>query len=103
MLDTHFLLIQLPEDKFVAWIAEVEALIRSQHCPHHVLETLVGRLNHAAVIIPMAQHFLGRLRNRIDPNAFKQKSLQLAKAEIEDLKLWRQLLAKAGKGISMIL
>jgi hypothetical protein len=101
MMDTYLLLILLPEDKFVAWMVDLETIIRNQRCSHADLDSLVGRLNHAAMVTPMAQHFFGRLQQRIDYYKPQTATLLLAKDEVKDLKLWRKILLKAATGISM--
>jgi hypothetical protein len=60
-LNTHFLVIKLPGDKFVAWSADIAELLESGKVSFGYLESLISRLNHARYIIPMAQHFLNRL------------------------------------------
>jgi hypothetical protein len=101
MLDAHLLLVQLPEDKFQAWFADVDLSIRKHGCSQADLDTLIGRLNHASVIMPMARHFLGRLRDRLDRDAFRKATVKFAPDEVKDLKLWKRLLTKASIGISM--
>jgi hypothetical protein len=101
MLDTHLLLVELPVDKFKAWISDVLQFLRNQGCSQEELDTLIGRLNHTAAIMPMSRHFLGRLRERIDRNAYRQATVRFAQDEIKDLRLWKSLLTKASIGISM--
>ena len=54
LLDTHLLLGILPTDKFCAWLADVVRFLRKGGCSQEDLETMVGRLNHAATIMPLA-------------------------------------------------
>jgi hypothetical protein len=101
MLDTHLLLVELPADKLKAWVTDAIHFIRKQGCSQDEVDTLVGRLNHAAAIMPMSRHFLGRLRDRIDRNVSRQAPVLFAKKELKDLRLWQRLLTKASLGISM--
>ncbi len=101
LLDTHLLLVLLPPDKFTAWLDDLTRFLRQQKCSHEELDTLIGRLNHTAAIMPLARHFLGRLRERIDRDAFRKATIRFARDEIKDLKLWKRLLTKASEGISM--
>jgi hypothetical protein len=55
-------MIALPRNKFVAWTNAIETLLNMDKITHKELETLIGRLNHVGFIIPLARHFLGRLR-----------------------------------------
>jgi hypothetical protein len=101
MLDTRSLLVQLPEDTFVAWLQDVCHCICRNGCTQDDLDTLVGCLNHSATIMPMARHFLGRIRQRIDRDAFRKAFVTFARDELKDLQLWERLLTKAAAGISM--
>jgi hypothetical protein len=62
IIDTHQLLIALPENKFTAWSASIGKLLQKELVTHKEMETIVGHLNHAGFIIPMARHFLGHLQ-----------------------------------------
>jgi hypothetical protein len=62
MLDTRRLLISLPDAKYQAWTESIKCILASAACTRDNLETLVGQLNHAAHIIPMARHFPSRVR-----------------------------------------
>ena len=101
LIDTHLLLILLPKDKFSTWMADLLRFIRRQRCSHEELDTLIGRLNHTAAIIPLSRHFLGRLRERIDREAFRKATITFSQDEIKDLMLWKRLLVKAADGISL--
>jgi hypothetical protein len=65
------------------------------------LQTCVGRLNHTAFVIPLARHFLSRLRDRIKIKRHKAQSLTLSHEEIQDLRLWVRFLTRANLGLSM--
>jgi hypothetical protein len=101
LIDTHLLLIRLPVDKYEAWLQEVLQCIRDRRCTQETIDTLVGRLNHTATVIPLARHFLGRLRDLIDRSSFRKSFVLLNKDEIYDLRLWTALLKKASIGISI--
>ena len=64
LLDTRRFLISLPDDKFEAWLGQLIETVARGWITFSDLETLVGRLNHAATIIPLSRHFLNRIRNR---------------------------------------
>jgi hypothetical protein len=101
LIDTHLLLIRLPTDKYDAWKQDVLQCLQDRRCTQEEIDTLVGRLNHTATVIPLARHFLGRLRDLIDRTAFRQSSVLLNKDELHDLRLWLALLEKASIGISI--
>jgi hypothetical protein len=65
------------------------------------LETCLGRLNHSALVIPLACHFLSRLRNRVKQKRHKAQSITLSNDELQDLRLWARFLNAAHIGLSM--
>jgi hypothetical protein len=61
-LNYSVLTIALPLDKFLAWERGLISLILAEgRSTMGDLESLVGRLNHAALIIPLSRHFLNRI------------------------------------------
>jgi hypothetical protein len=100
ILNTHFLLIKLPGDKFVAWSSDIASVLETGSATFGDLESLLGRLNHAGYVIPMARHFLNRLRLRIERRLHKRQRLTLNSEELADLRLWLHFLASAHRGIS---
>jgi hypothetical protein len=62
LLDTRRLLISLTIEKYSAWAAAIIFILITKSCGYDDLETLVGRLNHICFVIPVAQHFMSRLR-----------------------------------------
>ena len=67
------------------------------------LESIIGRLNHAAYIIPLSHHFLNRLRSRLErmsPNHPNQ-TFRLMTDEIKDAELRVTFLAQTRAGISL--
>lgn len=65
VVNTRKLLISLPTDKHKKWTADIEKNIESKRISHKQLESLIGRLNHVAGILPMFRHFLGRLHHTL--------------------------------------
>jgi hypothetical protein len=59
------------------------------------LDSTIGRLNHAGFVIPMARHFLNRLRLRTKTQRNKRQELTLNGEELADLALWLKFLAGA--------
>jgi hypothetical protein len=101
MLDTHLLLVVLPKDKYEAWIAELKALSDDRVTTYADLDSLVGKLNHVAFLIPLARHFLTRLRSLIDWNKHQQQQITLSRNALLDCQLWEGFLLKASQGMSM--
>jgi hypothetical protein len=100
-LNTRALMVILPADKFEAWSFDLRSIIATKRGTYGELESMLGRLNHVAYIIPLARHFLGRLRLRLRIRRHKNQQLSLCPDEIEDLDLWTFFLAQAHAGISM--
>jgi hypothetical protein len=99
--NTRKLVISLPKDKFDAWTAELNKIVKARRTTFGALETTVGRLNHVAYVNPLARHFLNRLRAKIRILHHKHQSIRLATEEVQDLTLWTRFLTEAHKGISL--
>jgi hypothetical protein len=69
-------------------------------CSYDELETLVGRLNHICFIIPLARHFMSRLRWLLQ-GARAGRGIRLRPQVLADLRLWLSFLLIAFKGISL--
>jgi hypothetical protein len=65
-LNTRLLEVSLPDDKYRVWSADVRKLREAGNCLRKELETLVGRLNHTAYIIPNARHSMSRIRRGLE-------------------------------------
>jgi hypothetical protein len=59
LIDTGTLTVHLPEDKYVIWSREIEEIInnKSKCVMDKTLESLIGRLQHAAVMFTPGKHF----------------------------------------------
>jgi hypothetical protein len=100
-LNTRTLLVILPHDKFEAWSSDLQVIITERKGTFGQLETTVGRLNHAAYIVPLSRHFLNRIRLRLKVRKHKKQALSLTQSEIDDFELWVFFLSQARAGISM--
>jgi hypothetical protein len=97
----RILVISLPDDKFDPWTQAVLKFITTRKCIQGDLETMEGRLNHAASIIPLSRHFLGRIRALKLSRSDKRATLKIPQAVIDDLELWLKFLDRAHTGISL--
>ena len=61
--DTRSLVISLPDQKYFAWSHNLEQLLHKDTTSHNELDTIIGRLNHVAYVIPTAKYFLSRIRH----------------------------------------
>jgi hypothetical protein len=101
LLNTLLLIVSLPKDKFIAWTSAIKAIVKDQRVKRDALESVIGRLNYAAAIMPLARHFLGRLRVLLSSKAIGYKYLNVRNEVLEDLALWIKLLALAHIGWSL--
>ena len=62
IVDTRHLQIELPAKKHTTWTAAIHSLLTADQATFKELEKLLGCLNHASFVIPLARHFLGQLR-----------------------------------------
>ena len=75
------------------WINEIDTVISQVKVKSKNLESLIGKLNHAAFTIPFTRYFLNRLRFKLE--LMKKKGpLTLSKSEIDDLNFFKDALAK---------
>jgi hypothetical protein len=100
-LDTRRLLVALPDDKQIAWAGDIRNFLKARRMTRAELESLLGRLNHAAAIMPLARHFLGRLRGLLASKQEGYKSLNIRAEVAADLRLWLELLETANRGLSL--
>ena len=99
--NTRLLLISLPENKYIAWSKQISDILSDGRVKAEDLEVLIGRLNHAAQIIPLARHFLSRLRFALSKAKNKWIYITISKRLKHDLELWLKFLKDAFEGISM--
>jgi hypothetical protein len=95
MLNTCLLLAVLPKDKCGPWIIEVRSLRTNRVTTYAKLDSLVGKLNHVAFVIPLARHFLTCLRNLVDRNKPQHQQIAVSKHVDRECELWEAFLFKA--------
>ena len=100
IVDTCHLQIELPANKHTAWTTAIHSLLTADRVTFKELEKLLGHLNHASFVIPLACHFLGWLRMAMFA-AQKWRSVKLKDVQCQDLALWLQFLDKACTGLSL--
>ena len=99
-VNTRSFKVSLPIDKRRAWVNELQRLrmLPGRRAHAKELETTIGRLNHAAYVVPNSRPFLGRLY-RASERAQTCGSVKLSDSQIADLELWEVFLDAAAKGI----
>lgn len=100
-VDLRSLIISLPQDKLIAWRTDIKDIIKANKLTKKELETLIGRLSHSSMGIPMTRYYLGRLYYNIGlyHNDFEERKLH--KPDVKLLKLWISFLEKSAAGISI--
>jgi hypothetical protein len=105
LMNTRKLLVQLPDNKLKNWTAAIKRILKTGKVSPKELDTIVGRLNHAAGILPVARHFMGRIRfflRQIQAKRYRSSKLHTLSEEVKnDLELWIKFLILIHKGISM--
>jgi hypothetical protein len=100
LLNSRTLTICLPPAKHLAWTSEIQRLLAQGFTSKSDLETLIGRLNHVGYTIPLARHFLHRLRSLL-ASPWSRHTKAIPQTHQEDLKLWITILSSAASGISL--
>jgi hypothetical protein len=99
-LNLRLLIVALPDNKAIAWIAELEIMLNKKKATAKQLEQNIGRYVNVAMIIPWLHHFLGRLR-KLHERALNRRAISVPPSCIEDLELIRKLIRKANTGIDL--
>jgi hypothetical protein len=78
MIDTHRLKLRLPPDKYEAWTQDLIRIRTSRVATYEGIDSLVGKLNHAAFLIPLPHHFLSRFRDLINRDKSQRQLITLS-------------------------
>jgi hypothetical protein len=101
-IDTRRLTVSLPTTKYDLWLHDIQRVQKARRASIELLATIEGRLNHTASILPMARHFLTRLRRtRLTTLAANRPYAKLPTEVVADLQLWEQLLTITHRGVSI--
>ena len=101
-VNTRLFNVSLPAEKHLAWKHAIQRILdhRREAVPAKALEKLMGRLNHAAFVVPLSRHFTGRLYQALS-RAQAVGSVLLNENQIRDLVLWIRFLDTGAEGISV--
>ena len=100
-VDTRRFRIYLPKDKAIQWRSDIKRILQHGAVNTKTLESTIGRLNHAAHVIPQARYFLNRLRDLLHRTAHKGPQ-HPNRACRNDLHLWLTILESVStKGIDI--
>ena len=70
-INTHSLRVFLPEEKHTAWTNDINWALASKNIKTYTLESLIGKLNHAAYVISLAWYFLDQLHHLLKTEKYK--------------------------------
>ena len=73
------------------WKASIREILGGDAVDSKTLERTIGRLIHAAHIIPHSRYFLNRLRQQLK-RSLERGPVSLRRAVKEDLELWLEIL-----------
>ena len=87
--------ISLPFDKLKDWSYDLDACLKNKKCKFKVLESLIGRFNHAGYILPFSKYFINRLRYCLKQATKRNyKIVYFTSKELEILSLWKNCFFK---------
>ena len=100
-VDTRLFRIFLPEEKATEWTKSIKCMIKRNTVTSDHLESLIGRLNHAAYIVPQGRYFMNRIRHLL--KVCKSNGVQTIPAQVrDDMMLWVTLLQRtSNEGINI--
>ena len=101
-VNTRSFFVSLPSENHREWKRSIVRILDRRHDPvsAKALEKLLGRLNHAAFVVPFSRHFTGRLYQALG-RAQAVGRVILNENQIRDLVLWLRFLDAGVKGISI--
>ena len=92
IIDSRQMRVFLPKLKALRWMTEIDSLLSLRKVNNKKLESLIGKLNHAAFIIPLSRYFLNRIRHT-ERLANKYGPQTLSEGTKNDLDLFKDLLS----------
>jgi hypothetical protein len=99
-IDFWRLCIQLPDNKFKAWMASIKKMIKEESSTAKGIEQNIGRLVHLRLAIPSIHHFMSHLRD-LYTLAKRRQSVNIQGEHLKDLQMMIEFLQIANKGISL--
>jgi hypothetical protein len=96
----------LPSKKNYRWIKDLHDILSQKKVSYALLESKVGRLNHAGAACPIMHYFLSRIRlvliNWDVSKKSKKVERYLSSQVLEDFQLWKDcFLPRISKGLSL--
>jgi hypothetical protein len=100
-LNSRSLLVKLPFHKFKAWTSQVDSFISRKSSNSKDLQSVLGRLENVAIIIPMFGHFLNNIRQLQIKAELINKNVKINQRAKDDFTLAKQFLERAHNGVNM--
>jgi hypothetical protein len=100
-INTRSFSLSLPKDKRDTWLKEIHRLLTKPTLTYDDLKSTLGRLNHAAYVIPTARAFLCQLRRLELHLARSGKPAIPDEGQKDELRHWCYFLHRASLGISI--
>ena len=104
IIDSRRMRVYLPGLKTLRWITDIDSVLSKDRVGSKQLESLLGKLNHAAFIIPLSRYFLNRIRHSEKMAAkFGPQKLSLGtKGDLELFKDFLSIMSDRGTSIQNI-
>ena len=100
-LNSRSLTIHLPVHKHKAWSSQLSSFMTRKSANLKDIQSLLGRLENIAIIIPMMGHFLNNIRQMEIKANITNKNQFLSKRVKDDLVLAQKFIDKAYNGVNM--
>ena len=100
-INSRSLTISLPEHKFKAWRSQLTSFFHRRSAGAKDLQSILGRLETIATIIPMMGHFLNNIRHTEIQATASGRNQILNRRTVEDFKLAEKFLLRARRGVNM--
>lgn len=95
------LTVRLPQDKYQSWNKQIELIISAGKICHKELESLIGKLSHASLAVPIGRYYLGRFYTNLKKyHNNKWENRYLKSNDVRYLRLWQRFLQIATAGVS---
>jgi hypothetical protein len=100
LVDTHCLLLSLPNNKFVVWTAILDKVLEQGTTMAKEMESIIGCPGHLGMAIHTVYHFMSRLRN-LQEQAKSRRSITINEECRNGLQFMISVIKRAYKGINL--
>ena len=100
-INSRALTVHLPEHKFKAWSSQLDSFSSRKSSNLKDIQSVLGRLENIAIMIPMMAHFLNNLRQMEIKGTITNRNQILTKRVMDDCELAKKFIQRAYDGLSM--